>query len=216
MGHARGTQDTGASAAWRVDGKTAEAVLAARFQDPFAVLGPHETPEGAAIRAFVPHAQSLSAIPEDPSAEIPLTPRGGGFFEGLAAGRNGRFRYRLRAANAGGTWQLIDPYALAPVLGPTDDYLLVEEGTHRLLYERLGAHPMRFDGYDGVHFAVWAPQSRKVPVASSRTCPSSTGVSAKTNLSRWGFAGDDSRGAAGNFDDIGVWINRSIYPTREF
>jgi hypothetical protein len=26
--------------------------------------------------------------------------------------------------------------------------------------------------------------SRKVPVASSRTCPSSTGVSAKTNLSR--------------------------------
>ena len=52
---------------------------------------------------------------------------------------------------------------LPPVLGATDDYLLVE-GTHRQLYERLGAHLMRFEGIDGVHFAVWAPHARRVSV----------------------------------------------------
>ena len=49
------------------------------------------------------------------------------------------------------------------MLGPIDDYLLVE-GTHRRLYERLGAHPMRHEGVDGVHFAVWAPQRAAVSV----------------------------------------------------
>ncbi|WP_036257451.1 1,4-alpha-glucan branching protein GlgB [Methylocapsa aurea] len=161
MNHVRGTQDAGAE--WRVDAKTAQAIVAARWQDPFAVLGPHETPQGTAIRALVPDAEALSAIPKDGSAEIPLTPRGGGLFEGLAAGREGRFRYSLRAANAEGSWEFIDPYALAPVLGAMDDYLLVE-GTHRLLYERLGAHPMLFDGFDGVHFAVWAPHAQRVSV----------------------------------------------------
>ena len=38
-----------------------------------------------------------------------------------------------------------DPYAFGPVLGPMDDHLMVE-GTHRRLYERLGAHPMTHEG----------------------------------------------------------------------
>jgi 1,4-alpha-glucan branching enzyme len=44
-----------------------------------------------------------------------------------------------------------------------DDYLLVE-GTHRRLYERLGAHPMTHQGAEGVNFAVWAPHARRVSV----------------------------------------------------
>ncbi|MEJ0094173.1 MAG: 1,4-alpha-glucan branching protein GlgB [Methylocella sp.] len=148
---------------WRVSDAVVASILAARHSDPFAVLGQHQTPEGLAIRAFAPHAESVSTAPDDGGVEIPLAPRGGGFFEGLAPERKTRFRYRLKAANRGGAWEFIDPYALGPVLGPIDDYLLVE-GTHRQLYQRLGAHPMRFEGIDGVHFAVWAPHALRVSV----------------------------------------------------
>ena len=82
---------------------------------------------------------------------------------GAARGQTEPLRYRLKAANAGGSWEFVDPYALPPVLGEMDDYLLVE-GTHRSLYERLGAHPMRLDGVAGVHFAVWAPHAARVSV----------------------------------------------------
>jgi 1,4-alpha-glucan branching enzyme len=44
-----------------------------------------------------------------------------------------------------------------------DDYLLVE-GTHRTLYQRLGAHLTTHEGVTGVHFAVWAPHATRVSV----------------------------------------------------
>ncbi len=49
------------------------------------------------------------------------------------------------------------------MLGPLDDHLLVE-GTHRRLYERLGAHPAEHEAIEGVRFAVWAPHARRVSV----------------------------------------------------
>src|SRR5450631_2573309 len=148
---------------WRVGEETVQALLAARHPDPFAVLGPHETTDGIVIRALVPHAESVTAVPGDGAVEIELAARGGGFFEGLAKHCTSRFPYRLLAANTSGTWDFIDPYALPPVLGATDDYLFVE-GTHRQLHERLGAHLMSFEGIAGVHFAVWAPRARRVSV----------------------------------------------------
>jgi 1,4-alpha-glucan branching enzyme len=41
---------------WRASQADVDAVLAARQDDPFAVLGPHETADGWAIRAFAPGA----------------------------------------------------------------------------------------------------------------------------------------------------------------
>ena len=158
-----GNKQAAASPQWRIGDEAVQALLAARHADPFAVLGPHETPDGLVIRALVPHAESVTAVPADGVGEVALLSRGGGFFEGLDKQRTRRFSYRLRAANAGGTWEFVDPYAFPPVLGATDDYLLVE-GTHRQLYERLGAQLMRFEGIDGVHFAVWAPRAQRVSV----------------------------------------------------
>ena len=45
-----------------------------------------------------------------------------------------------------------------------DDLHLFNEGTHRRLYERLGAHLATVDGQDGVVFAVWAPNAVGVSV----------------------------------------------------
>ncbi|ADW17149.1 glycogen branching enzyme [Desulfobulbus propionicus DSM 2032] len=44
------------------------------------------------------------------------------------------------------------------------DRYLISEGTHERAYEKLGAHLVRFDGSDGVVFAVWAPNARQVSV----------------------------------------------------
>jgi 1,4-alpha-glucan branching enzyme len=48
-------------------------------------------------------------------------------------------------------------------LSEFDLYLLVE-GTHYRAYEKLGAHLTEKDGRRGVHFAVWAPNAKRVSV----------------------------------------------------
>ncbi len=42
------------------------------------------------------------------------------------------------------------------------DQYLFGKGTHYDLYNKLGAHPMTMEGKDGVYFAVWAPNAKKV------------------------------------------------------
>src|SRR5882724_697813 len=44
------------------------------------------------------------------------------------------------------------------------DFYLFNEGSHFRLYDKLGAHPMRLNGVDGTHFAVWAPDAERVSV----------------------------------------------------
>lgn len=64
-----------------------------------------------------------------------------------------------------------DSANLPPDLAPTGigehDLHLFAEGTHSRLYERLGAHPARVDGRDGVRFAVWAPEAERVSVVGA-------------------------------------------------
>ena len=44
------------------------------------------------------------------------------------------------------------------------DIHLFKEGNHFKLYEKLGAHPSTLNGVQGVSFAVWAPNAKKVSV----------------------------------------------------
>lgn len=53
-----------------------------------------------------------------------------------------------------------------PFITEHDAYLF-KEGSHFKLYEKLGAHPLVVDGVKGVHFAVWAPNAKKVSVIGS-------------------------------------------------
>jgi 1,4-alpha-glucan branching enzyme len=153
-----------AESAWRASSEEIGRLVAARHADPFGFLGLHDAGGGFVIRAFVPGAERLTALSHDGVEISKFTRRHrDGFFEGRPAKLKSRVPYRLRAENAGGTWEFEDPYAFGPVLGQTDDYLLVE-GTHRLLYEKLGAHPMVREGSAGTHFAVWAPNAKRVSV----------------------------------------------------
>ena len=138
-----------------------EAIVEGRHGDPFAVLGPHEVDGATVVRAFVPGADTVDAVDREGGVLASLTRRhAAGFFEGAIPRR---IAYRLRAANRNGAWTVDDAYAYGPVLGPVDDWL-VGEGTHAKLYDRLGAHPIDHEGASGVHFAVWAPNARRVSV----------------------------------------------------
>jgi 1,4-alpha-glucan branching enzyme len=44
------------------------------------------------------------------------------------------------------------------------DLHLIGEGTHYKNYEKLGAHAIEAEGVRGVHFAVWAPNAKRVSV----------------------------------------------------
>jgi 1,4-alpha-glucan branching enzyme len=55
------------------------------------------------------------------------------------------------------------PPPAAATIGEVDAHLFAE-GTHRRLWRVLGAHPVSFEGQDGVRFAVWAPRARRVSV----------------------------------------------------
>ncbi len=148
---------------WRAPQDEVEALLSARQDDPFSILGPHETAEGWVIRAFAPGAETLRAVTRTGAPIVELERREGDFFEGLARGAKERPAYRLAAANARAEWTFDDPYSFGPALGPIDDHLLVE-GTHRQLYKRLGAQLGSHEGVEGVIFALWAPNAARVSV----------------------------------------------------
>ncbi|MFR5970920.1 MAG: 1,4-alpha-glucan branching protein GlgB [Clostridium sp.] len=59
--------------------------------------------------------------------------------------------------------EIDDPYAFPGMFGELDRYLF-SEGNHYKIYEKLGAHPMKRDGVEGVQFAVWAPHACSVSV----------------------------------------------------
>ncbi len=140
--------------------------------DPFRVLGGHEIEaegaRGLAIRAFRPEARRVSAL-------VPRTDGTGvdevelerthpdGFFETFLPGRT-FVRYRLRVEDfAGNRWECWDPYTFLPLLSDFDIYLF-SEGTQYQAFDKMGAHIREVDGIRGVHFAVWAPEARRVSV----------------------------------------------------
>jgi 1,4-alpha-glucan branching enzyme len=135
------------------------ALLEARHGDPFAILGLHLVDGTRVLRALLPGVETLVVLMAA-GEEAPVPRRDpAGFFEGpIPPGA-----YRLRATAGAEHWELDDPYAFGPTLGPLDDHLLVE-GTHALLPDRLGAHPCQHEGVAGTRFAVWAPHARRVSV----------------------------------------------------
>ncbi|MCW2338672.1 1,4-alpha-glucan branching enzyme [Sphingobium sp. B2D3A] len=137
-----------------------EALLAGTHADPFSLLGPHEGPTGIFVRAVIPGAEQVDAY-DLAGTRLGTLERvdARGLFEGAVSGPRQPLRYR--AKGQGAEWTITDPYSFGPVLGPLDD-LLIGEGTHFRLFDKLGAHLIEHEGASGVHFAVWAPNAQRV------------------------------------------------------
>ncbi|MGB7435906.1 MAG: 1,4-alpha-glucan branching protein GlgB [Candidatus Acidiferrum sp.] len=159
-----------------------ESLLIARNADPFGILGPHpiESPEGRRwlVRSFQPRAIEAQLLllrrPDSPTPEaapehLPMRKlRPEGFFEvalpGVSEFTPAPSSYRIRfASEYGEIVETYDTYAFPFLLTEFDLYLM-GEGRHYDAYEKLGAHVKTVDGVSGVHFAVWAPNARRVSV----------------------------------------------------
>src|SRR5579871_526086 len=145
-----------------------EQLLRAEHRDPFGVLGPHEEGGKLIIRVLRPGATRVEILRpgSDPVVAAVADPEG--FFEAALPAGHSTDEYRLRVAYPAGAIEIEDPYAFPSLIGEMDLYL-IGEGTHYRQYEKLGAHlrthGMR--GVQGVHFAVWAPNARRVSVVGN-------------------------------------------------
>jgi 1,4-alpha-glucan branching enzyme len=162
-----------------------EALLDGTHGDPFSLLGVHEGPGGTLLRAILPGAEAAEAFKLDGTPLGPLEridPRG--LFEGQYSGPREPISYRC--SSGGQDWIVTDPYSFGPVLGPLDD-LLIAQGTHYRLFDKLGAHLIEHEGAQGVHFAVWAPNASRVSLVG--------------DFNHW----DATRHPMRHRHDIGVW-----------
>jgi 1,4-alpha-glucan branching enzyme len=153
-----------------LDGGAIEALVTGRHGAPFDVLGPHLQTLGDRpawiVRAFLPGATAAWVAPES-GETVTLIPMrvlhpAGLFSAVMPSGWASRYRLQVQRGSAD-TTSLVDPYALPPVLSDYDLHLM-GEGKHFELYDRLGAHARAHDGVQGVAFAVWAPNARRVSV----------------------------------------------------
>ncbi len=139
----------------------AHAIVEGRHGEPFGYLGPHTEGGRTVVRVFLPGASGVEAIDESGHAAALQRLHEAGLFAGELP--RGAARYRLRARFGDRVVELHDPYRFPPILTDFDLYLL-GEGTLKLLYDKLGAHPMTLDGVEGVAFVVLAPNARRVSV----------------------------------------------------
>ncbi|MXO61012.1 1,4-alpha-glucan branching protein GlgB [Altererythrobacter salegens] len=162
-----------------------EALLAGTHADPFSLLGTHAGPEGTFARAMLPGAEEATAYSLKGGALGKLERVDSrGLFEGPIKGNPRPVKYRCKAGKH--SWWSTDAYSFGPVLGPVDD-LLIAQGTHFRLFDKMGAHLIEHEGADGVHFAVWAPNAQAVSVVG--------------DFNDW----DPARHQMRRRTDIGVW-----------
>jgi 1,4-alpha-glucan branching enzyme len=145
-----------------LDDGALRAIVEGRHGDPFAVLGPHETPRhGRVVRAFLPNAAGARLTTPDRTPVADFVHVEDGLW--VAAARDTTGRYLLRVDWHGWIQETEDPYAFPLLLGEMDIHLLAE-GQHRRMADALGAVATTVDGVEGVRFAVWAPNARRVSV----------------------------------------------------
>lgn len=145
-----------------IDHGAAKAIVEGRHGDPFSVLGLHKRDGAWVVTAFVPGAERLWVLTGKAGKAEAAEPVPG--CDGLFCAKLSRKAdYRMRAEGHGATWEFDDPFRFGPVLGEMDEYLL-GEGTHKRLWQVLGAHVITHEGVEGTHFAVWAPNAERVSV----------------------------------------------------
>jgi len=116
------------------------------------------------VRAFLPEARNVTVLDAKSSRPLASLQRihDAGLFTGSVESAR-PFPYRLEVDWGGRRIELDDPYRFGPWLGELDLHLF-GEGSHIESFNKLGAHVVTLEGTQGVVFAVWAPNARRVSV----------------------------------------------------
>ncbi len=139
-----------------------------QHHDPFEVLGAHRIENNGKIswvvRAYQPTAEAVWVVCPDSRTEYPMQSVHNRHFFECTIEKPELANYQLRIKEGEHERVIYDPYAFrSPKLTDLDIHLFAE-GNHHRIYEKLGAHPMKLGGVQGVYFAVWAPNARNVSV----------------------------------------------------
>jgi 1,4-alpha-glucan branching enzyme len=139
------------------------ALAEGRHNNPFALLGLHNTPNGRVVRTLQPGATAVDLVDGNGDKLAPMKRiHDNGLFEAAMPPR--KRRYALKITWQSGETQLTeDPYRFPSTLGEMDLYLL-GEGSDKFVYRKLGAHPLNVGDVSGTRFAVWAPNASRVSV----------------------------------------------------
>jgi len=150
-----------------------QALVQARHGDPFSRLGLHADADGVLwIRALLPRATAV-ALHETENGGGAVKGRrivalemrhADGLWEARVPRRKSRFDYRLAVRwDDGSEGRYADAYAFGTLIGDADLHYF-GEGSHLRPFTFLGSHPLRVGEVDGVRFALWAPNARRVSV----------------------------------------------------
>ena len=137
--------------------------------DPFSVLGMHEAPDGKGlfIRTMQPQAKAVEVLDKNGKSRGKMVSIFGGIFQLDLPKAKDFFEYIFKITLPdNSSYEVDDPYRFLPVLGDMDLYLF-GEGQHWEIYKKLGAHLITHQGIQGVSFAVWAPNARRVAVVGN-------------------------------------------------
>ncbi len=141
------------------------------LSEPHRLLGAHPAvhgdERGAIIRAYHPEA-TLAEVTHASGRTMRLKRTDVvGLFVAFVPNAAAGEAYRVRFTFADGhRLERDDPYRHLPSMGDTDLHLF-NEGNHRRIWEKLGAHRRVIDGVEGVSFAVWAPNALRVSVVGN-------------------------------------------------
>lgn len=143
-------------------------IVSNRHHDPFEILGSHpierEGKTSWVVRAYLPKADTAWVIRPTEREEYPMQAVSHPHLFECEIDIPELANYQLRIKEGEHERVIYDPYAFrSPRLTDFDIHLFAE-GNHHRIYEKLGAHPTEFNGVQGVHFAVWAPNARNVSV----------------------------------------------------
>ncbi|MGF6232313.1 1,4-alpha-glucan branching enzyme [Inquilinus ginsengisoli] len=146
-----------------LDPAALDAIAAGRHGDPFAMLGPHPTGDGTAVRACLPNADKVEAVARMDGrrlARLKLVHPAGVFAGVLDEDEP----YLLRITWPGGAVQETeDPYGFGVLLDDPDLHALAA-GDPEAVRRCLGARVVTIDGVEGTRFAVWAPNASRASV----------------------------------------------------
>lgn len=141
-----------------------EAIIYSEADDPHTVLGAHVVGNSVLVQTFKPGAKSvrLQPLEGDKSYKMEQADEEG-YFALLLPGKTvPDYEYIVEAEN-GSLRKVKDAYNFAPQITRQDTEKF-NAGIHYMIYEKLGAHPMKIGDTEGTYFAVWAPNALRVSV----------------------------------------------------
>lgn len=147
-----------------MDWPAIEEIVYSEAAAPHLLLGPHLTPQGLLIQAFIPTATSIS-VKLTASGKTHLMDQAdeAGFYAVLIPRKTITEYTLLITYDNNTTEEIKDPYAF-PSQYTAAEVKKYSAGTYYEVYRKMGAHPTTINGTQGTYFSVWAPCAMRVSI----------------------------------------------------